>query len=254
MNEVIIDAVNITKRFGSFEALKDVNFSVKKGEVACIIGPSGSGKSTLLRVISQLEIADSGQLYVDGDRSGYVEKGNKTYRLPNRKILEQRLKTGMVFQHFNLFPHLTVLENVIEAPVNVLKIDRKTAEQQAMQLLTDVGMAAKSGSYPAHISGGQKQRVAIARALAMAPKVMLFDEATSSLDPELVSEVLAVMRRLAQEGMTMVCVTHEIGFAREVADYLVFMDEGQIIESGNPKEIIANPTHHRTRNFLDAVL
>lgn len=254
MSRTIVEAVRITKRFGQFEALKNVDFLVEQGEVACIIGPSGSGKSTLLRIMNQLEVADSGRLYIAGERAGYTEKDGRAYRLSNRQINKQRLKTGMVFQHFNLFPHKTVLENVIEAPVKVRGLSKAAATEHALGLLAEVGMADKAHAYPAHISGGQKQRTAIARALAMEPEVMLFDEATSALDPELVGEVLTVMKKLATGGMTMVCVTHEIGFAREVADRLVFMDGGQILEEGDPAQVIAHPSHPRTRSFVSKVL
>ena len=221
-----------------------------------LVGPSGSGKSTFLRCINHLEEVDAGRLYVDGVLIGYREKkrGDKLYEMPPREAAKQRRDIGMVFQHFNLFPHRTALENIVEAPIHVKGVKKKDAVERAKDLLNQVGLAEKADAYPAQLSGGQQQRVAIARALAMNPKLMLFDEPTSALDPELVGEVLGVMKKLAEEGMTMVVVTHEMGFAREVANQLVFMDEGIIMESGNPREMMANPQHERTKAFLSKVL
>ncbi|WP_407713758.1 amino acid ABC transporter ATP-binding protein [Comamonas testosteroni] len=250
----MICAKDVKKSFGLNEVLKGVTLSVPNGSVACILGPSGSGKSTFLRCINHLEEINDGLLLVDGDFVGYRLHNDKLYELGDSQICERRAEIGMVFQHFNLFPHMTVLENLIEAPIKVRKEPRTKAEKHAMELLTRVGLGHKASAYPRHLSGGQQQRVAIARALAMRPKVMLFDEPTSALDPELVGEVLSVMRDLARDGMTMVIVTHEIGFAREVADLLVFMDGGVVIETGNPREMIANPKSPRTREFLGKVL
>jgi polar amino acid transport system ATP-binding protein len=220
----------------------------------CIVGPSGSGKSTFLRCINHLEQVNAGRLYVDGDLIGYRERGGKLHEMSPRDASKQRRDIGMVFQHFNLFPHRTALENVIEAPIKVKGVKRDAALEKARALLDRVGLASKAEAYPAQLSGGQQQRVAIARALAMEPKLMLFDEPTSALDPELVGEVLAVMKKLASEGMTMLVVTHEMGFAREVADQLVFMDGGVIVESGNPREVMSNPKHERTKAFLSKVM
>lgn len=250
----MIYAAGVKKSFGSNEVLKGVNLSVAAGSVVCILGPSGSGKSTFLRCINHLEEINEGLLLVDGDFVGYRLQGEKLHELSDSQICERRAEIGMVFQHFNLFPHMTVLENLIEAPVRVRKEPKEKAKKHALELLGRVGLAHKADAYPRHLSGGQQQRVAIARALAMRPKVMLFDEPTSALDPELVGEVLSVMRNLAREGMTMVIVTHEIGFAREVADQLVFMDGGVVVEMGNPREMIANPKSARTKEFLGRVL
>jgi polar amino acid transport system ATP-binding protein len=250
----MVKAEAVHKRFGRLEVLKGVDLEVRKGDVMCIIGPSGSGKSTFLRCINHLEQINAGRLYVDGDLVGYRERGGRLHELPDRVVAERRREIGMVFQHFNLFPHMTALGNVVEAPVKVLKVDKKGAESRGRELLDRVGLGDKVDAYPAQLSGGQKQRVAIARALAMQPKLMLFDEPTSALDPELVGEVLDVMRELARSGMTMIVVTHEMGFAREVGDSLVFMDEGMIVESGDPREVLANPQHERTRSFLSKVL
>jgi polar amino acid transport system ATP-binding protein len=227
---------------------------VNRGQTIAIIGPSGSGKSTLLRCINHLEPIDGGCVYVDGMLLGYREVNGEFRSLPGSAVARQRADVGMVFQRFNLFPHLTALENVIEAPIHVRHLPRRQAVEEAMELLQKVGLADKAHSYPSQLSGGQQQRVAIARALAMHPKVMMFDEATSALDPELVGEVLAVMEQLAREGMTMLVVTHEMGFAREVADDVVFMDQGAIVEEGKPEKIFENPGHERTRDFLRAVL
>jgi polar amino acid transport system ATP-binding protein len=219
-----------------------------------MVGPSGSGKSTFLRCINHLEQVNAGRLYVDGDLIGYRERGAKLHEMSPRDAAKQRRDIGMVFQHFNLFPHRTALENIIDAPIHVKRVKKETAVARAKDLLEQVGLSEKATAYPAQLSGGQQQRVAIARALAMNPKLMLFDEPTSALDPELVGEVLAVMKKLAQEGMTMVVVTHEMGFAREVANQLVFMDGGVVVESGPPREVLSNPKHERTKAFLSKVL
>ncbi|MER9565452.1 MULTISPECIES: amino acid ABC transporter ATP-binding protein [unclassified Mesorhizobium] len=250
----IVCARGVGKRFQSFHALSDVNMDVLPGEVVCIVGPSGSGKTTFLRCINQLERIDAGCLYLDNELVGYRVEAGVVHRLSEREIARQRRATGMVFQRFNLFPHMTALENVIEGPVQVLGHPRAQAIAEAEALLSRVGLAAKAGSYPAQLSGGQQQRVAIARALAMKPKLMLFDEPTSALDAELVGEVLAVMRNLASSGMTMVIVTHELNFAREVADKLIFMVEGKVVETGTPRQVLDNPAEPRTRAFLSAVL
>jgi polar amino acid transport system ATP-binding protein len=231
-----------------------VDLTVRRGEVMCVIGPSGSGKSTLLRSLNHLEEIDRGRVELDGELVGYRQRGHRYVTLPEKQLAAQRTRMGMVFQSFNLFPHMTVLENVTEAPTGVLKRPAAEAKATAMQLLERVGLAAKAASYPRQLSGGQQQRVAIARALAMKPRLMLFDEPTSALDPELVGEVLDVMKTLAREGLTMVVVTHEMGFAREVADTVVFMDGGVIVESGPPKDVLLNPQMDRTRDFLAKVL
>jgi polar amino acid transport system ATP-binding protein len=222
--------------------------------VMCMVGPSGSGKSTFLRCINHLEKINGGRLWVDGELVGYQQRGDKLYELRDSEVAKERAQIGMVFQRFNLFPHMNTLQNVIEAPCQVLRMHKKEAVEEAKQLLDRVGLGDKLDSYPAQLSGGQQQRVAIARALAMHPKLMLFDEPTSALDPELVGDVLEAMRQLAQEGMTMIVVTHEVGFAREVGDTVVFMEDGVIVESGNPREVFANPKHERTRSFLSKVL
>jgi polar amino acid transport system ATP-binding protein len=250
----MIRAERVCKNFGALQVLQGVSLEVARGQVMCLIGPSGSGKSTFLRCINHLERVNAGRLYVDGDLVGYRERGGKLYELRPRESARQRRDVGMVFQHFNLFPHRTALANVIEAPIHVKKLSRSKAVARARELLDRVGLADKADAYPAQLSGGQQQRVAIARALAMDPKLMLFDEPTSALDPELVGEVLTVMRELAQSGMTMVVVTHEMGFAREVADQLVFMDGGVVVEAGNPREVLANPQHERTQAFLSRIL
>ncbi len=247
-------AEGVHKRFGRLEVLRGIDLTVARQEVMCIIGPSGSGKSTLLRCINHLEKIHAGRLWVDGELVGYRQQGGKLYELREREICAKRAEIGMVFQHFNLFPHMTVLENVTEAPVRVKGVPRAQAAGLARQLLEQVGLQDKAVGYPRQLSGGQQQRVAIARALAMRPKLMLFDEPTSALDPELVGDVLAVMRDLAASGMTMIVVTHEMGFAREVGDTLVFMDEGVVVESGPPREVLASPQHQRTRTFLSRVL
>ncbi len=250
----MVQADRVCKNFGALKVLKGVTVEVGRGQVLCLIGPSGSGKSTFLRCINHLERVDAGRLYVDGDLVGYSERGGRLYELHPRRAARQRRDIGMVFQHFNLFPHRTALENVIEAPMLVRRLRRNEAVRRAEGLLEQVGLADKAGSYPAQLSGGQQQRVAIARALAMEPKLMLFDEPTSALDPELVGEVLGVMRRLADEGMTMVVVTHEMGFAREVADTVAFMDGGVVVESGPPRRLLGDPQHERTRAFLSRLL
>jgi len=247
-------AEQVHKSFGLLEVLKGIDIEVGRGEVMCIIGPSGSGKSTFLRCINHLEKIDAGRLSVDGELVGYRQQGGKLYELRDREVCAKRAEIGMVFQQFNLFPHMTALENVIEAPVRVRKMPKNEATDLANQLLADTGMEDKASAYPKQLSGGQQQRVAIARALAMRPKLMLFDEPTSALDPELVGEVLGVMRNLAKTGMTMVVVTHEMGFAREVGDSLVFMDDGVVVESGRPRDVLSNPQHERTSAFLSKVL
>ncbi len=250
----MVRMVDVHKRFGRLEVLRGVTFDVAKGEVVVIIGPSGSGKSTLLRCINHLEEVQQGRIYVDGQLIGYHERNGKL--VPEREPItaRQRASIGMVFQRFNLFPHLTALGNVIEAPVHVLGVPKPKASERGKELLAKVGLADKLNTYPAQLSGGQQQRVAIARALCMEPKVMLFDEATSALDPELVGEVLDVMKNLARDGMTMIVVTHEMGFAREVADRVMMMDEGVIIEEAPPDEFFSAPKSERTRSFLSRIL
>ncbi len=246
----LVHAVNVTKSFHHNEVLKGIDMDVDRGQVVCLLGPSGSGKTTFLRCINQLETIDGGRIWVDGDLMGYAERNGKLYRLKDKQIAAQRREIGMVFQRFNLFPHKTALENVCEAPVQVSGRSRKTVRDEALKLLERVGLADRCNMYPAQLSGGQQQRVAIARALAMHPKLMLFDEPTSALDPELVGEVLAVMKELAGEGMTMIVVTHEMSFAREAADTVVFMDGGVVVEAGPPRDVIDNPQHNRTKTFL----
>jgi polar amino acid transport system ATP-binding protein len=250
----VVSAQRVCKRFGKLEVLKGIDLEVHEREVLCLIGPSGSGKSTLLRCINHLEKIDAGRLYVDGQLVGYRQRGDKLYELREREIALQRKDIGMVFQRFNLFPHMTALENVIEAPVQVRGESKARAREHARELLERVGLADKADSYPAQLSGGQQQRVAIARALAMRPKLMLFDEPTSALDPELVGDVLGVMRQLAKDGMTMIVVTHEMQFAREVADKVLFMDGGVVVEEGPPEQVIGDPRHERTKAFLSRVL
>jgi polar amino acid transport system ATP-binding protein len=252
--EPMVKAEAVHKRFGRLEVLRGIDLEVYPREVMCIIGPSGSGKSTFLRCINHLEKIDAGRLSVDGELVGYRERGDKLYELPDREVCKKRSEIGMVFQNFNLFPHMTALGNVIEAPMLVKKESRNVAVAKGKAMLARVGLADKENAYPRQLSGGQQQRVAIARALAMQPKLMLFDEPTSALDPELVGEVLDAIRGLADEGMTMVVVTHEMGFAREVGDTLVFMDGGVIVEYGKPRDVIANPQHERTKSFLSKVL
>jgi polar amino acid transport system ATP-binding protein len=244
----------VHKRFGRTEVLKGIDLEVLRGTVCCVIGPSGSGKSTFLRCINHLEKIEAGRLSVDGQLVGYAERGGRLHELREREVTRRRRDIGMVFQHFNLFPHLTARENIMEAPVRVRRIPRDEARRQADQLLSRVGLTSRADSYPGQLSGGQQQRVAIARALAMGPKLMLFDEPTSALDPELVGEVLEVMKGLAKDGMTMIVVTHEIGFAREVGDMVVFMDDGVIVESGSPCDVLARPQQERTRAFLSKVI
>ena len=250
----MVQADRVYKSFGALQVLRGITLEVEPGQVMCLIGPSGSGKSTFLRCVNHLESVTAGRLYVDGDLIGYRERGGKLYELSAKDAAKQRRDIGMVFQHFNLFPHRTALDNVIEAPTQVKKVPRDKAVARAKDLLAQVGLSDKADAYPAQLSGGQQQRVAIARALAMDPKLMLFDEPTSALDPELVGDVLAVMRDLAKDGMTMIVVTHEMGFAREVADQVVFMDEGRVIEQGDPQEMLSNPKHERTRAFLSKIL
>ncbi|WP_304598361.1 amino acid ABC transporter ATP-binding protein [Pseudarthrobacter sp. AG30] len=254
MNDTMVLADNVGKKFGHHEVLRGVDLTVNRGDVTCLLGPSGSGKSTLLRCINHLERIDSGRLYVDGDLVGYREEGKILHELDERSIARQRSKIGMVFQRFNLFPHMTAIENVMEAPRRVLKESAASANARATALLEQVGLGNKAYHFPAQLSGGQQQRVAIARALAMKPELMLFDEPTSALDPELVGEVLKVMRDLAASGMTMVVVTHEMGFAREAADQVVFLDSGVIVEQGTPDEVLLSPKHERTQSFLSRVL
>jgi len=250
----MVKAESVCKNFGALQVLKGITLEIGRGEVLCMVGPSGSGKSTFLRCINHLEQISAGRLYVDGELIGYKERGNKLHEMSPREAAKQRRDIGMVFQHFNLFPHRTALENIIEAPIHVKGVKKDLAIERARDLLDQVGLSAKADAYPAQLSGGQQQRVAIARALAMNPKLMLFDEPTSALDPELVGEVLEVMKKLAAEGMTMVVVTHEMGFAREVANHLVFMDGGVVVESGPPREVLSNPQHERTKAFLSKVL
>jgi polar amino acid transport system ATP-binding protein len=250
----MIRSEQVHKSFGAQEVLKGVDLVVAEREVLCLIGPSGSGKSTFLRCINHLEKIDAGRLWVDGELMGYREHGGRLYEMKERDVAAQRRRIGMVFQQFNLFPHLTALENIAEAPIRVKRQSRAQAHERARELLTMVGLGDRGGAYPSMLSGGQQQRVAIARALAMDPRLMLFDEPTSALDPELVGEVLDVMRRLAEAGMTMVVVTHEMGFAREVGDQLVFMDGGVVVEHGPPREVINHPRQERTQAFLSKVL
>jgi polar amino acid transport system ATP-binding protein len=254
MTEVMVRAEGVRKHFGPNEVLRGVDMTVNAGEVMCIIGPSGSGKSTFLRCINHLERPDAGRITLNGQPVGYRAKGFRLYELPEREVAKQRAEVGMVFQHFHLFPHMTALENVTVGPLQVKKEVKREVVARAMELLESVGLQDKATTYPRQLSGGQQQRVAIARALAMRPKLMLFDEPTSALDPELVGDVLAVMRSLAGAGMTMVVVTHEIGFAREVGDGLVFMDQGVIVEEGPPRDVLSNPQHERTKLFLSRLL
>jgi len=244
----------LSKSYGSHQVLRDIDLDVPTGSVMCIIGPSGSGKSTLLACINHLEAIDTGRVWVAGELVGYREHKGKLYELPEREVARMRRNVGMVFQQFNLFPHMTALQNVIEAPIRVKRVAPVRAKDRAARLLDRVGLAGKHARYPAQLSGGEQQRVAIARALAMDPKLMLFDEPTSALDPELVGEVLAVMQDLARSGMTMVVVTHELGFAREVGDQLTFMDGGMIVERGDPRTVLAAPKEKRTQDFLSRVL
>jgi len=250
----MVEARQVRKSFGRLEVLKGIDLTVNPGEVLCLIGPSGSGKSTFLRCINHLEKIDSGELSVDGELVGYRQSGNRLYELKDREVCSKRARIGMVFQRFNLFPHLSVIDNITAGPVWVKRESASASRQQGLLLLERVGLGDKVDSYPNQLSGGQQQRVAIARALAMQPKLMLFDEPTSALDPELVGEVLDVMRSLARDGMTMIVVTHEMGFAREVGDTVVFMDAGVVVESGDPARVLTAPEHDRTRSFLSKVL
>jgi polar amino acid transport system ATP-binding protein len=250
----MVKAEGVHKSFGRLEVLKGVSLEVEPGEVMCILGPSGSGKTTFIRCINHLEQIDAGRLWVDGELVGYRQVGDKLYELHDAEVCRKRAEIGMVFQRFNLFGHMTALENITLAPIRVKGVPKGEAVKRGEELLARVGLAEKRDSYPVQLSGGQQQRVAIARALAMEPKLMLFDEPTSALDPELVGEVLDVMRRLAQDGMTMVVVTHEIGFAREVGDSVVFMDGGVVVETGAPREVLAAPKQERTQAFLSKVL
>jgi polar amino acid transport system ATP-binding protein len=250
----MVKAEGVHKRFGRMEVLKGITLQVMPGEVMCLLGPSGSGKSTFLRCINHLEKINCGRLSVDGELVGYRQVGERLHELREAEVARKRAEIGMVFQNFNLFPHMTALDNVTCAPMRVKGVPREQANARATELLGRVGLPEKLESYPSQLSGGQQQRVAIARALAMDPKLMLFDEPTSALDPELVGEVLAAMQQLAREGMTMIVVTHEMGFAREVADTVVFMDGGVVVEAGRPAEVLANPRHERTRAFLSKVL
>jgi polar amino acid transport system ATP-binding protein len=249
----LVHAVNVMKSFEGNQVLKGIDIDVRKGQVVCLLGPSGSGKTTFLRCINQLETIDGGRIWVDGELMGYEDRDGTLHHLSGKASAAQRREIGMVFQRFNLFPHKTTLENIMEAPVQVNGENKSKARERAIALLARVGLADKPAAYPSQLSGGQQQRVAIARALAMDPKLMLFDEPTSALDPELVGEVLAVMRELANDGMTMIVVTHEMSFAREVADHVVFMDGGVVVEQGDPASVINNPQHERTKSFLRRV-
>lgn len=248
-----VRALGVRKSYGNLEVLKGIDLTIEQGEVLCLIGPSGSGKSTFLRCVNHLEAIDGGRLWVGDTTVGYEQRGTKLHELSDKQICRQRTQVGMVFQHFNLFPHMTVLENLMEAPLRVLRQPKREVRERALGLLDQVGLAEKATSYPRSLSGGQQQRVAIARALCMQPSLMLFDEPTSALDPELVGDVLAVMRNLAESGMTMIVVTHEIGFARDVADRVAFFDGGQIVEVGPAAQVITDPQHPRTKEFLAAV-
>jgi len=252
--DLLVRAESVHKSFGSHEVLRGINLEVRRGEVLCLLGASGSGKSTLLRCINHLETLSKGRIWVGGEVIGYRQDGNRLTELSDAQAARQRRSIGMVFQRFNLFPHMTVVENVIEGPTRVQRIDAAEARQAAIELLDRVGLAGREQSYPRQLSGGQQQRVAIARALAMKPQLMLFDEPTSALDPELVGEVLDVMKDLARSGLTMIVVTHEIGFAKEVADRVAFMADGQIVELGPPEEVLVDPRHERTRQFLARVM
>jgi polar amino acid transport system ATP-binding protein len=254
MAEVMVDARSVRKSYGSHEVLSGISLIVEAGEVLCIIGPSGSGKSTFLRCLNHLESINGGRIYVNGELMGYRQAGHVLYEMKSKDIAKARQGIGMVFQRFNLFPHLTALQNIIEAPIGVAGMNPEEAKALGLELLEQVGLADKGEHYPSQLSGGQQQRVAIARALAMKPKLMLFDEPTSALDPELVGDVLDVMKNLAKAGMTMIVVTHEMGFAKEVADKVVFIDKGQIVESGTPKQVLDNPQEARTKAFLNKVL
>ena len=254
MTAPMVQAVAVHKHFGRLQALRGVDLTVEHGSVMCIIGPSGSGKSTFLRCINHLEKVDAGELFVDGELVGYEHRGDKLYELRDREVARKRAEIGMVFQRFNLFPHMTALQNISEAPVRVKGEARADAAERGRHLLERVGLAGREDAYPRQLSGGQQQRVAIARALAMEPKLMLFDEPTSALDPELVGEVLEVMHDLTTTGITMIVVTHEMGFARAAGDRLVFMDQGVVVEEGAPADVLAKPQHERTKAFLSKVL
>ena len=254
MSTPMVLAEGVHKRFGRQEVLRGISLEVQPGQVMCMLGPSGSGKSTFLRCINHLEKIEAGRLSVDGELVGYRQEGDRLHELREADVVRKRAEIGMVFQRFNLFPHMTALQNVCEAPVQVRGVARDQARERGAELLARVGLGHRLSAYPSQLSGGQQQRVAIARALAMDPKLMLFDEPTSALDPELVGEVLDVMRGLAADGMTMIVVTHEIGFAREVADTMVFIDEGLVVESGPPEQVISAPRHERTGAFLSKVL
>ncbi|MFE5566541.1 amino acid ABC transporter ATP-binding protein [Amycolatopsis japonica] len=254
MSEPLLKAVGVRKSYGHTEVLGGIDLEVHKGQVVCLLGPSGAGKSTFLRCVNHLETIDAGQVWVDGEPIGFRLRDGKLYELKEREVARQRRDIGMVFQRFNLFGHRTALQNVVEGPVRVLGVPLEEAREQALDLLDRVGLAHRADAYPAQLSGGQQQRVAIARSLAMKPKLMLFDEPTSALDPELVGEVLAVMGTLAAEGMTMVVVTHEMGFAAEAADEVVFMADGTVVETGPPGELLSFPKHERTKQFLARVL
>ncbi|MGX5695396.1 amino acid ABC transporter ATP-binding protein [Agromyces soli] len=249
----LVEIRRVRKSFGAHQVLRDVSLAVPEGTVTVLLGPSGSGKSTLLRCINHLESIDGGRIIVDGELIGYRQSGHDTHEMTPKQIARQRRNIGMVFQRFNLFPHMTALGNIVEAPVGITGMPRAKAKARALELLDRVGLADFAGHFPAQLSGGQQQRVAIARALAMEPRLMLFDEPTSALDPELVGDVLDVMRELADDGMTMIVVTHEIGFARGVADQVVFMDGGVVVEAGRPEEVIDRPQRQRTRDFLESV-
>ncbi|MFL6063788.1 MAG: amino acid ABC transporter ATP-binding protein [Friedmanniella sp.] len=249
----LVRAVNVTKTFGTNEVLKGIDLTVDPGEVVCLLGPSGSGKTTFLRLINQMESLTGGRIWVGGELIGIEERAGRLHMRTDKDIARQRSRIGMVFQRFNLFPHMTALENVMEAPVQVKRMNKAEVKQEALRLLDMVGLGDRCTYYPSQLSGGQQQRVAIARALAMKPELMLFDEPTSALDPELVGEVLAVMRRLAEEGTTMIVVTHEMGFARGVADRVVFMDQGVVVEEGHPDQVLLHPREERTRTFLQRV-
>ncbi|MEZ2122105.1 MULTISPECIES: amino acid ABC transporter ATP-binding protein [unclassified Corynebacterium] len=254
MTDLMIDAQQVCKSFGQLQVLKGIDLQVPRGSVTCLIGPSGSGKSTMLRCVNHLEKFNAGRLYVDGELIGYRERDGVLHEISEKEAARQRAGIGMVFQSFNLFPHRTVIENIIEAPIQVKRVPAAQARKKALELLDQVGLVHKADAYPVQLSGGQQQRVAIARAVAMDPKLMLFDEPTSALDPELVGEVLGVMKQLAANGMTMLVVTHEIGFAREVADQVAFMDAGVVVEAGPPSQVISAPQHARTQEFLSSIL
>ncbi|WP_272490506.1 amino acid ABC transporter ATP-binding protein [Corynebacterium meridianum] len=254
MTDLMIDAQQVCKSFGQLQVLKGIDLQVPRGSVTCLIGPSGSGKSTMLRCVNHLEKFNAGRLYVDGELIGYRERDGILHEISEKEAARQRADIGMVFQSFNLFPHRTVIENIVEAPIQVKRVPADKARKKALELLDQVGLVHKADAYPVQLSGGQQQRVAIARAVAMDPKLMLFDEPTSALDPELVGEVLGVMKQLAADGMTMLVVTHEMGFAREVADQVAFMDAGVVVETGRPAQVISAPQHERTQAFLSSLL